>query len=486
MGELTAFGEIVLVVALGFLVALLSTKVTERVSIPAPAIFFLAAALVSDLFPTVADYVSIETVERIGVVALIVILFDGGMEVGWRSFRASAVPITVLGTIGTFATAGLVALCAHGLFDLSWTLSWLLGAAVAPTDAAVMFSVLGNREVAGRSKTILEGESGWNDPVGIALVIGVLDFAEHPDSSVWTIVSDFTIEMAVGLAVGVVCAWLLLQLMRRVSLPGESLYAVRSLLAAAAIYGVATVAEGSGFLAVFVAGVLVGDARVPFKREIERFHSSLASLAEIIVFAALGLTFHFADLAKENIWLDGVLLALILGILVRPLVVVSLLAPIRLRWAERSFIAWVGLRGAAPLVLATFGLLSGIEGSTRIYNLVVVMVTVSVLLHGSTTMLAARRLRIPMRRRQLEPYSVYVGLQEEPEGVVRYRVAPGTHAEGRRVRDLSIGDSTWISLIVRDGMPIQPRGSSRVRAGDEVLVLTDPADEVAVRRVFEG
>jgi potassium/hydrogen antiporter len=486
VGELTAFGEIVLVVALGFLVALLSTKVTERVPIPAPAIFFLAAALVSDLFPTVADYVSIKTVERIGVVALIVILFDGGMEVGWRNFRASAVPITILGIVGTFATAGLVALCAHSLFGLSWTLAWLLGAAVAPTDAAVMFSVLGNREVAGRSKTILAGESGWNDPVGIALVIGVLEYAKHPDSSAWTIVTDFTIAMAVGLAIGIASAVLLLQLMRRVSLPGESLYAVRSLLAAVAIYGVATVAHGSGFLAVFVAGVLVGDARVPFKREIVRFHSSLASLAEIIVFAALGLTFHFADLAKENIWLDGVLLALILGILVRPLVVVSLLAPIRLRWAERSFIAWVGLRGAAPLVLATFGLLSGIEGSTRIYNLVVVMVTVSVLLHGSTTMLAARRLGIPMRRRQLEPYSVYVGLQEEPEGVVRYRVAAGSHADGRRVRDLSIGDSTWISLIVRDGMPTQPRGSSRVRAGDEVLVLTDPADEVALRRVFEG
>jgi cell volume regulation protein A len=241
---------------------------------------------------------------------------------------------------------------------------------------------------------------------------------------------------------------LLVQLMRRVSLPGESLYAVRSLLAAAAIYGIATVAHGSGFLAVFVAGVLVGDARAPFKREIERFHSSLASLAEITVFAALGLTFHFTDLAKNHIWLEGIVLALILGIAVRPLVVVGLLTPIRLRWGERAFIAWVGLRGAAPLVLGTFGLLSGIEDSERIYNLVVVVVTVSVLLHGSTAMLAARRLGIPTRSRQLEPYSVYIGLQEEPEGVVRYQVSPGSHAAGRRVRDLAIGDSTWISLIV--------------------------------------
>jgi potassium/hydrogen antiporter len=486
VNELTAFGEIVLVVALGFLLALLSTKLTERVPIPSPAVFFLAAALASDLFPALSEHVSVQTVERIAVVALVVILFDGGMEVGWRRFRASAAPISVLGVAGTFATAGLMAVFAHAFFDFSWTLAWILGAAVAPTDPAVMFSVLGNREVAGRSKTILEGESGGNDPVGIALVIGILGFATHEDASVWTIVREFSIEMTVGLAIGIASAWLLLQLMRRVTLPTESLYAVRTLVAAVAIYGVTSVAHGSGFLAVFVAGLLVGDARAPFKREIERFHSSLASLAEITVFAALGLTFHFSDLAKNSIWLDGILLAVLLGFVARPLVVALLLAPMRLRWTERTFIAWGGLKGAAPLLLATFALLANIDDAPRIYNVVVVVVTFSVLVQGSTIGLAARRLRIPIRVRELEPYSLTVGLQEEPDGVVRYRVAAGSHAADRLVRDLAIGDSTWISLIVRDGLPMQPRGSSRIQPGDEVLVLTDPLDEQVVRRVFEG
>ncbi|HEY3070479.1 MAG TPA: potassium/proton antiporter [Gaiellaceae bacterium] len=486
MSELVDFGEIVLVVAGAFSLALLSTKLTERISVPAPAIFLLAAALASDLVPALSEHISIRTVERIGVVALIVILFDGGMKVGWRRTRAAAAPIVVLGIVGTFATAGVMAVFAHAFFDFNWTVAWILGAALAPTDPAVMFSVLGNREVGGRSGTILEGESGGNDPVGIALVVGMLDFATHEDASIWTIVKDFSIEMAVGLAVGVAGAALLLQLMRRVSLPSESLYAIRTLVAAAVIYGAASVAHGSGFLAVFVAGLLLGDARAPFKHEIERFQSAFASLAEITVFAALGLTFHFSDLTKEGIWLDGILLAVLLGLVARPLVVYTLLAPMRMRWAERTFIAWTGLKGAVPILLSTFVLLEGLDAGPRIYNLVVVIVTFSVVVQGSTVTVAARLLRIPMRVRELEPYSLYVGLQEEPEGVVRYRVSERSQVAGRRVRDLPIGDRTWISLIVRDGVPIQPRGSSRIQPGDEVLVLTDPDDESAVRRVFEG
>jgi cell volume regulation protein A len=485
MSEFTEFGLIVLIVGAGFLLMLFSTKITEQVPVPAPLLFLFAAALGSDLFPSLAEHTSVRTVERIGVVAIIVILFDGGMTVGWRRFRAVAGPICVLGIAGTFATASIMAVFAHIALGFDWTLAWILGAALAPTDPAVMFSVLGNREIGGRSAAILEGESGGNDPAGIALVIGMLEFATHEDASVWGIFGNFAVEMAVGLAIGIVAAGLLVPLMR-VSLPAESLYAIRTLVAASVVYGVATVAHGSGFLAVFVAGLLVGDARVPFKREIERFQSALASVAEIVVFAALGLTFHLADLTKDRVWLDGILLALVISFVARPAVVATLLAPIRLRWAERGFIAWAGLKGAVPILLATFALLEGIDGGARVYNVVVLVVMVSVLLQGTTIGLAARRFGIPMRTRQLEPYSLYVGLQEEPEGVKRYRVAPDSHAAGSLVRDLAIGDSSWISLIVRDGLPTQPRGSSRIRPDDEVLVLTDPVDEPVVRRVFEG
>src|SRR5687767_16033025 len=152
---------------------------------------------------------NVATVERIGIVALIVILLDGGMHVGWTRFRGSVYPIAMLGVVGTFLTAALVAVAAHSLLDFSWTTSWLLGAALAPTDPAVMFSVLGNREVGGRSGTILEGESGANDPVGIALMLGMIELAIHDDASFWVVVREFAVEMPIGLVVGVAGAWAL-------------------------------------------------------------------------------------------------------------------------------------------------------------------------------------------------------------------------------------------------------------------------------------
>jgi potassium/hydrogen antiporter len=335
--ELTEFGGIVLVVGLGFLLAILASKVTERFPLPAPALFLLAAAIAPTDFESLGSVISVRDVERIGVVAIIVILFDGGMHVSWRRFRAAAVPVTLLGVLGTFATAGLMTLAAHYLFDFSWTTAGILGAALAPTDPAVMFSVLGNREIRGRSGTILEGESGVNDPVGIALIIGLLELAEEDDASFWIVVQEFSIEMVVGLAIGLAGAALLVPLIQRVSLPSEGLYPLRALAAALVIYGVATVAHGSGFLAVFVAGLLISDVRAPYKGEIERFHTVLASLAEIVVFVALGLTITLDDIGGSE-FLDGLLLAIILAFVARPLAALVVLLPVRLRWGERIFV----------------------------------------------------------------------------------------------------------------------------------------------------
>ncbi|HVD49934.1 MAG TPA: cation:proton antiporter, partial [Gaiellaceae bacterium] len=183
MSEITDFGLVILIVAGILALAVFSNRLSERIPIPAPAVFLLAAAAAAHFWPRLGRQLSILDVERVAVVALILILFDGGMRVGWRRFRVAAVPISVLGVVGTFATAGLIALAGRYLFDFSWIGAGILGAALAPTDPAVMFSVLGKREVAGRTGTILEGESGVNDPVGIALMLGMLEFATHADST---------------------------------------------------------------------------------------------------------------------------------------------------------------------------------------------------------------------------------------------------------------------------------------------------------------
>jgi potassium/hydrogen antiporter len=391
MDELVDFGAIVLVVSAGVLLALLVHRLAARFPVPAPALFLLAALATPVALP------EIQTVERIGVVALIVILFDGGMDIGWRRFRRAIVPIASIGIVGTFTTALVMAGCAHYILGFDWTTAGILGAALAPTDPAVMFSILGNKEIGGRTGTILEGEAGVNDPVGIALMIGMLEFATADDGSLWTVASEFAVEMSVGLAIGVAGTALLVLFVRHVRLPNEGLYPLRTLAAAGVIYGLASVVGGSGFLAVFIAGLVLGDLDLPHKRQIRRFHIALASLAEIVVFVALGLTVKASELFENNIWLDGLILAAALAFIARPLGLAPLLVPLRLRAGEKVFIAWSGLKGAVPILLAAFAILAEVDDARRIYEIVFVVVAFSVVVQGASIPFVASRLGIRMR-----------------------------------------------------------------------------------------
>jgi potassium/hydrogen antiporter len=483
MAEITDFATIILVVAGGLALAVVSTRLNDHVPIPAPALFLVAAAVVSDLWPSVYQHVQVRTVERIAVIALIVILFNGGIDIGWRRFRASVAPILSLGVLGTFATAALIAVFARYALGFDWTLAGILGAALAPTDPAVVFSVLGRREIAGRSGTVLEGEAGVNDPAGIALMVGMVELATHDDASIFVVGREFAVEMTVGAALGLAGGRVLVPLLRRLRLSSESLYPVFALLAAGALYGATVLAHGSGFLAVFIAGLLVGDARLPFKREIERFQSASASLAELVVFVALGLTIGIGSLGWQT-WLDGTLLVLVLALLARPIVVFAALSPAELSWRERAFVAWSGLKGAVPILLAAFAVLGGVDGSSRIYDIVFVVVLLSVVGQGTFVPLAARLLRIPMRVRPLTPWEVSVGLSVPPGELQELDVGRASRAAGKQIRELPLGEHVWITLVVRDGTPVEPRGSLALEAGDRVVMLSEGADQAALRRLF--
>jgi cell volume regulation protein A len=482
MSILTEFNADVLVVSAAMLLALAAFKLTQWVPVPAPALLLIAAAIVSDVFPALA--IDIVTVERIAIVALIVILLDGGIHVGWRRFRGSAYPITMLGAVGTLLTSALVAVAAHYVLDFSWTTSWMLGAALAPTDPAVMFSVLGNREVGGRSGTILEGESGVNDPAGIALMIGLIEYSQSEAASVWLIVQEIALELSIGLVVGVIGGRLLIPLMQRSPLPREGLYPIRVLVVGGLVYGVAAELHGSGFLAVFIVGLLIGDVHAPYKTEIERFHTALASLAEIAVFVALGL----AIAGPTNLWddlLPGLVLALLLAFVARPLAVALTLYGVRLRSREKLFVMWSGLKGAVPILLAAFVVVADVADSLAIYNIVFVVVAFSVLVQGSTIPFVAHRLGIPMRIVDPEPWDISIRLRE-PGQVQRFVVGARSRVLGSTIRDLPLGERAWISFIVQDGKARQARGSHVFRAGDEVHVLGDPDDARVLQRLFEG
>ena len=395
MDDLVEFGELILVVSGALVLALAVRAIAGRLAIPTAGALLVLAAAASDLSDRLAGILSIQDVQRIATLALIVILFEGGSQMGLARFRASAGPIVALGVLGTFGTAALIAVAAHVALDLSWTVSGLIGAALAPTDPAVTFSVLAGKEVSGRSGTILEGESGFNDPVGIALMVGMVEMATK-NGSFSTVVSEFVIEISIGLAIGVAGALVLRAVLRAAVLPDRTLYPITVVLAAGVVYGAATVAHGSGFLAVFVAGILVGDVRFRERDDVASFNSALSDLGELAAFVALGLTVDLTLIADEGLWWRGLLLAVLLALLIRPLVVGPLLTTMSLTWGERAFIVWSGLKGAVPILLASLAVVGGTEYATEIYGIVFVVVLFSVVVQGSLVPTVATRLGVPM------------------------------------------------------------------------------------------
>ena len=485
MLDTQAFAVLLLVVGAVLLMAVLSNRVTTWLRVPAPAVFLVAAAVAVKAIPALHAPPDL-TVQRVTTVALLFILFQGGMHIGWSRFRSAAGPIAITGVAGTFLTVVAMAAVVHLVTGLAWFLSALVATAVAPTDPAVVFSVLGQNQVTGRSGTILEGESGANDPVGIALMVGLITAGGLDAGAVGRVATEFALQMAVGAAVGIVGGRALLEFMRRVPLPSEGLYPLRTAASALFLFGIASVAHGSGFLAVFVAGIVIGDGSAPYKREIERFHSALARLGEIVAFVVLGLTVDVTEIARADVWVPGLVLGAALAVVVRPILIGLCLISARLKRNERNFVLFAGLKGAVPILLGSFVLADHVSRSQRLYGIVVVVVAFSVIVQGTLVPTVARLIHLPVRTVELEPWALGVRMQDEPEGVYRFIVTERSPSDGRTIDDLGeiLGDA-WVSLVVRDGRLVPLRGDAELRAGDDVLVLAEPGLRDALTVQFE-
>ncbi|HEY7173931.1 MAG TPA: cation:proton antiporter, partial [Micromonosporaceae bacterium] len=278
---------------------------------------------------------------------------------------------------------------------LGWKESLLIGTALAPTDPAVVFSVLGGREVGGRAGVLLEGESGANDPVGIALMVALLGAHGGGGAAFVAGLQTFLLQLAVGAAIGIAAGFGLRYLLR-IALPNEGLYALRVIACALAVYALATVAHGSGFLAVLIAGILVGDEALPYRAEVRAFSGSLASLAEIVAFVVLGFTIDLAALGRENVWAIGIVLAVLLAFVIRPLFGGLVLWPIRLSRGERLFVLWSGLKGAVPILLGLFVVTAGADHASQVYGVVFIVVAFSVIVQGGLVPTVASVLGVPL------------------------------------------------------------------------------------------
>jgi potassium/hydrogen antiporter len=473
VSDTARFALIITLTSAVALAAILVNRLSRRLRVPAP-FWMLAAAAIGVLVvpgvPTPRD----DTVQQVVSVALVLILFNGGRDIGWSRLRPALGLIIIVGVLGTFLTAAAGGALLHVAFGLGWYVALLLGTAVSPTDPAVVFSVLGQQEIAGRSGTILEGESGANDPVGIALMGGLLAAGGVSGVAFGRVATDFLLQMTIGVALGLAGGVALLWFMRRISLPSEALYPLRTLASVLLLYGATTLLHGSGFLAVFVAGIVIGRRRAPYEREIERFHAALAGLAEIVAFVALGLTIDLRVLARTDVWLPGLILGLALAIVIRPLLVGLCLLPAQLDRGERTFVLFAGLKGAVPILLGDLLLTADLPDAERWYGIVVVVVIFSVLVQGSLVPTVARRLGVPMQPVTPEPWALGVRLQAEPGTAHQVGVAAGSAVDGRTVEEVAeLASNVWISIVVREGLLVPVHGDTHLQAGDMVTLLID-------------
>ena len=383
-------GQLILVAGALLLAGIAASLAAGRIRVPGLVLFLgLGMAIGSDGTGWI-EFSDYQLARRIGVIALALILFEGGLTAGWAQIRSvlpSAVSLAVLGTILTAAVAGLVA---AWLFDLSTLEGLLLGSVLAATDGAAIFGLLRGSTLNRRVARTLEGESGLNDPIAVLLVIGFIDWIQQPGYGVLDMIGLLARELGIGLAVGVLVGWLAVHGLRRLRLATAGLYPVATVGVVGLAYGAADTLHGSGFLAVYLAGLALGGATIPARQTITVFHQGLAWIAQVAMFVVLGLLVFPSQL--DSVAVEGTVLALVVVFLARPAAAWVATAFADLDPGERLVLGWAGLRGAVPVVLATFPVIKGVGHSVEFFNIVFFAVLLSTLLQGSTFEAVATRL----------------------------------------------------------------------------------------------
>jgi cell volume regulation protein A len=462
-------------VAVLLLLGVLASRAADRVGVPALLLFLAVGMLAGSEGFGGLPFDDAPVAAAVGTVALALILFSGGLDTDWASVRPVLPHAIGLSTAGVALTALGVGLAVHLLLGFSLLEGLLLGAIVSSTDAAAVFAVLRSKGVhlRGRLKPLLELESGSNDPMAVFLTVAFLQLLTQPSASAGDLAAGFLLQMPLGAAVGFAAGRFGVFLVNRIKLGYEGLYAVLTLSLALLTYGLAYVVGGNGFLAVYLAGIVIGNRPLIHRRSLLLFHDGAAWLMQIAMFLTLGLLVFPSRLLP--VVGEGLLVAAVLMLVARPAAVFLCLMPSRLTAREKAFVSWVGLRGSVPVVLATYPLVAGVPRADEVFNIVFFVVLLSVLAQGATVPLAARLLGVDappaVRREYPLEFNPVEGLKSELKELV---VPEGSPWAGQHVVDLGLPSGLLIVLIARGDGFVQPKGQTRLEVRDTLLVLAEP------------
>ncbi|MEA2272136.1 MAG: potassium/hydrogen antiporter [Solirubrobacteraceae bacterium] len=459
--------------------ALIASLLAARVRVPGLVLFLGLGMAVGTDGAGWVDFTDYRLARSVGIVALALILFEGGLTSGLREVRPVLAAAASLALVGTIVTAVVAGLAAAWLFDFSTLEGLLLGAILSATDSAAIFALLRHSTLERKLARTLEGESGFNDPVAVLLVLGFIAWLQEPAYGLGDMVWLFVRQLGIGAAVGVAVGWLAVQGMRRAQLATAGLYPVATLATVGLAYGAADSLHGSGFLAVYLAGLALGSAAIPARQTVTNFHQGMAWLAQLTLFVVLGLLVfpsHLGDVA-----LEGAVLALVVVFVARPLAAFLATLPFHFSGPERLLLGWAGLRGAVPVVLATFPVIEGVPHSVAFFNVVFFVVLLSTLMQGTTFEALARRLGLTTSEPALpRPLSEAGTIRRLGAEMLEYPIAADDAIVGARVRDLGLPRDAVVNVIVRGEEAIPPRGSTRLQRGDRLHVLIR---QESVRRV---
>jgi cell volume regulation protein A len=465
------------------LVAVLAVRLSSRTGVPA-LLVYLGIGLALGEAGIGVRFEDYDLTSELGLIALAVILAEGGLTTRWSQVRPALPVAVVLSTLGVLISVAVVAGMSVLVLGTSFRTAVLLGGAVASTDAAAVFSVLRRLPLRARVRSVLEAESGLNDAPTVVLVT-LASSSSWDSTSGWEVAALIAYELGVGLAVGLAVGWVGRTSLGRLALPSAGLYPLATVALVLLAYGAAGSLHASGFLAVYVAGLVIGSTRLPHRRAVLGFATSLALLAELGLFVLLGL------LASPSRFVDAVPQAMLVGaaalFLARPLAVLVSTSPFGVPLREQAFLAWAGLRGAVPIVLATVPVSAGVAGGTEVLDVVFVLVVVYTLVQAPTLPFVGRRLGVveDLEARDLEVESA--PLEQVGADLLQVQVRPGSHLHGVYVDELRLPPGAVLSLVVRRGEGTVPTPETRLEVGDQLLVVatTDsrPGAEERLRAV---
>jgi potassium/hydrogen antiporter len=453
-----------------------------RTGLPVLVLFLGLGMVLGSDGPGGIEFDNAELARRVGTVGLGLILYEGGLQTSWRRLREVAVPAALLSTIGVVVSTLIAGAAAYFLFSLSWLEAILIGAVVASTDAAAVFATLRFTHIRRRLARTLEAESGGNDPMAIALTLGLIAWIEHPgsygiDDLFLLVIRQIGLGLIVGVALGLVATWVFARI------PGSigAFAPVASVAAAALAFGAADSIGGSGFLAVYLVGLAVGSTPSRYRRQLVAFHEGLAFVSQVTLFVVLGLLVFPHEL--PHVALRGLALALTLMLVARPAAVWASTAFSRFTNRERLLLGWAGLRGAVPIVLATFALSSKVPHKETIFNAVFFVVVVSTIVQGTTLERVARSLGLVSPAPPVPEAPLEVGPMSQLD-LVEFAVADDHAVNGSAVRQLGLPRNALIAVVHRDDEALPPRGSTILQAGDRLFVLVPRKNRADLEDVF--